>query len=111
MPGSTSSIVGFEDGISGAAKDGAAGAKSSAKARTRKRNISTPLIMICRPLELELVLDVRLRAIRTARGLRVPTTLFVFVFYGFSVAGHPLLFGGRLRGGERVGMGWIGLRN
>src|ERR1700741_667057 len=110
MPGSTSSIVGFDDGISGAPKDGAAGAKSSAIAKTRKRNILIPPMMALCRRPLDLVFDVSLWPIRAARSFRVPASLFVFVFYGFRVAGNGLLLGSGLRGGERVGVGRVGLR-
>src|SRR5215813_12550437 len=110
MPGSTSSIVGFDDGIRGAAKDGVPGAKSSAIAKTRKRNIFIPPMMALCRRPLDLVLDVSLWPIRAARSFRVPATFFVFVFYGFCVAGHGLLLGGGLRSGERVGVGRVGLR-
>src|SRR5215475_9897489 len=108
MPGSTSSIVGVDDGISGAAKDGATGAKSSAIAKTFSRNIISPDISFAPPSNL--VFDVGLWPIRAARGLRVPATLFVFVLYGFCMARHGLLFGSGLRSGERVGVGRVRLR-
>src|SRR5215467_1978697 len=108
MPGSTSSIVGVDDGISGAAKDGATGAKSSAIAKTFNRNIISPDIGFAPPSNL--VFDVSLWPIRAARGLRVPSSLFVFVLYGFCMAGHRLLFCSGLRGGKRVSVSWVRLR-
>ena len=57
-----------------------------------------------------LVLDDGVRAVSAAGGFRVPLALVILVFDGFRVAGDLLLLGGRLRGCERLGMGWEGFR-
>src|SRR5215470_14717386 len=56
------------------------------------------------------ILDHGMRTIPTAHGFTVPLALFILVLDCFRVTGKFLLRGGRLRRGERFGVGRKGFR-
>src|SRR6516225_1051848 len=56
------------------------------------------------------ILDHGMRTIPTAHGFTVPLAFLILVLDCFHVTGKFLLRGGRLRGGERFGMGRKGFR-